>query len=150
MKLVYFLKKLRNEQVTVELKNGTTVWGTLQNVSPQMNATLTNVKLSLPKGSSNTAGSSALAGMYLSDGQISANASSDGSANAAASLQYINIRGNTIRQIILPDSLNLDALLVDDEQWRRLKRSGRVTNESNKKRRADFVANPSKRIRRGV
>lgn len=150
MKLVYFLKKLRNEQVTVELKNGTTVWGTLQSVSPQMNATLTDVKLSLPRSSNNAASSSALAGMYLSNGQVSDGSGSDGSATTTASLQYINIRGNTIRQIILPDSLNLDALLVDDEQWRRLKRTGKVTSEGNKKRRADFVSNPSKRIRRGV
>ncbi|QLL34379.1 hypothetical protein HG536_0G02400 [Torulaspora globosa] len=150
MKLVYFLKKLRNEQVTVELKNGTTVWGTLQNVSPQMNATLTNVKLSLARSASSTAGSSALAGMYLSDSQLSLGSSSDGSVRPTASLQYINIRGNTIRQIILPDSLNLDALLVDEEQWRRLKRTDRITSESSKKRRADFVSNPVKRIRRGV
>ena len=29
-------------------------------------------------------------------------------------LEQISIRGNTIRLIVLPDTLNLDALLVDD------------------------------------
>ena len=32
------------------------------------------------------------------------------------SLDYINIRGNTIRFYILPDSLPLDTLLIDDAQ----------------------------------
>ncbi|CCE92069.1 mRNA splicing protein SMD1 TDEL_0D04850 [Torulaspora delbrueckii] len=150
MKLVYFLKKLRNEQVTVELKNGTTVWGTLQTVSPQMNVTLTDVQLSLPRSTFNNAGSNALAGVYLADGQTSTNSAGGGMAKTTTSLQYINIRGNTIRQIILPDSLNLDALLVDEDQLKKLRRSGKITNDSNKKRRADFVSNPSKRIRRGI
>jgi small nuclear ribonucleoprotein D1 len=30
------------------------------------------------------------------------------------SLEYINIRGNNIRYYILPDSLPLDTLLIDD------------------------------------
>ncbi|CAR26256.1 hypothetical protein ZYGR_0H00640 [Zygosaccharomyces rouxii] len=141
MKLVNFLKKLRNEQVTVELKNGTTVWGTLQTVSPQMNATLTDVRLSLPRSTSN---SSTLASVYLSDGSLSQNEPS------TTSLQYINIRGSTIRQIILPDSLNIDSLLVDERQLNKLRRAGKVSNDSNKKRRADFGENTNKRIRRGV
>ncbi|KAH9200198.1 hypothetical protein LQ764DRAFT_225101 [Zygosaccharomyces rouxii] len=116
MKLVNFLKKLRNEQVTVELKNGTTVWGTLQTVSPQMNATLTDVRLSLPRSTSN---SSTLASVYLSDGSLSQNEPS------TTSLQYINIRGSTIRQIILPDSLNIDSLLVDERQLNKLRRAGK-------------------------
>lgn len=141
MKLVNFLKKLRNEQVTVELKNGTTVWGTLQTVSPQMNATLTEVKLSLPRSTSNA---NTLASIYLSDG------SPGQSASAATSLQYINIRGSTIRQIILPDSLNIDSLLVDEKQLNKLRRAGKISNDPNRKRRADFSENTNKRIRRGV
>ncbi|GAV52235.1 hypothetical protein ZYGR_0AG02260 [Zygosaccharomyces rouxii] len=141
MKLVNFLKKLRNEQVTVELKNGTTVWGTLQTVSPQMNATLTDVKLSLPRSTSN---SSTLASIYLSDGSMSQN------EPKATSLQYINIRGSTIRQIILPDSLNIDSLLVDERQLNKLRRAGKISNDPNRKRRADFGENTNKRIRRGV
>lgn len=136
-----FLKKLRNEQVTVELKNGTTVWGTLQTVSPQMNATLTDVKLSLPR---NTSNSGTLASIYLSNGSLSQN------ELTTTSLQYINIRGSTIRQIILPDSLNIDSLLVDERQLNKLRRAGKISSDSNKKRRADFGENTSKRIRRGV
>lgn len=139
MKLVHFLMKLRNEQVTVELKNGTTVWGTLQTVSPQMNATLTDVKLSLP----NKSGNSAVASIFLSGGQHNAE-------QRATSLQYINIRGNTIRQIILPDSLNLDSLLVDERHLNRLRRTGKLTNEFSKKRRMDTGAGPAKRVKRAI
>ncbi|AQZ11509.1 SMD1 (YGR074W) [Zygosaccharomyces parabailii] len=140
MKLVNFLKKLRNEQVTIELKNGTTVWGTLQTVSPQMNATLTDVKLSLPRSVSN---SSTLASIHLSEGTPIPNETS-------TSLQYINIRGSTIRQIILPDSLNIDSLLVDERELNRLRRAGKVSNDPSKKRRGEFGENSNKRIRRGV
>ncbi|SCV03435.1 LAMI_0H08130g1_1 [Lachancea mirantina] len=139
MKLVHFLMKLRNEQVSVELKNGTTVWGTLQTVSPQMNATLTDVKLSLP----NKAGNSAMAGMYLVGGQ-------QNEERGTTSLQYINIRGNTIRQIILPNSLNLDSLLVDERQLNRLRRSGKLGDDSNRKRRLDHNGNSTKRVKRAI
>ncbi|CUS21616.1 LAQU0S03e06700g1_1 [Lachancea quebecensis] len=139
MKLVHFLMKLRNEQVTIELKNGTTVWGTLQTVSPQMNATLTDVKLSLPGKS----GNSAVASVFLSGGQRNPE-------QKTTSLQYINIRGNTIRQIILPDSLNLDTLLVDERHLNRLRRAGKVTNDHNKKRRMDSNGGPVKRPKRAL
>lgn len=135
MKLVNFLKKLRNEQVTVELKNGTTVWGTLQSVSPQMNATLTDVKLTLPNTHANA---QAMAGIYLTGNE------------STATLQYINIRGNTIRQIILPDSLNLDNLLIDEGQLNRLRRAGKVADDDSKKRRRDFDGQTTKRVRRGI
>lgn len=148
MKLVGFLKKLRHEQVTVELKNGTTVWGTLQNVSPQMNVSLTDVRLSLPRQGKNVVGGpSALASLYLS-GQTATPAT--GNEEPSVSLQYINIRGNTLRQIILPDSLNLDALLVDEEQLNRLRRSGKVSDDASRKRKRDFAGQTSKRSRRGV
>ena len=35
-------------------------------------------------------------------------------------LDHLSIRGNTIRYYILPESLNLDALLVDDAPTRRV------------------------------
>lgn len=41
--------KLANETVTIELKNGTVVHGTITSVSPQMNTALRNVKMT-PKG----------------------------------------------------------------------------------------------------
>ncbi|OAA56599.1 small nuclear ribonucleoprotein Sm D1 [Niveomyces insectorum RCEF 264] len=83
MKLVRFLMKCANETVTVELKNGTIVHGTIASVSPQMNTALRNVKMT-PRGQD------------------------------PVSLDTMNIRGSTIRYFILPDSLPLDTLLVDD------------------------------------
>ncbi|KAG6188819.1 mRNA splicing protein smd1 [Claviceps purpurea] len=45
MKLVRFLMKCANETVTIELKNGTIVHGTISSISPQMNTALRNVKM---------------------------------------------------------------------------------------------------------
>ncbi|KAK2832062.1 mRNA splicing protein smd1 [Arthroderma sp. PD_2] len=84
MKLVRFLMKCANETVTIELKNGTILHGTIASVSPQMNTALRTVKMT-PKG------------------------------REPISLDSINIRGSTIRYYILPDSLPLDTLLVDDQ-----------------------------------
>lgn len=75
--------KLNNETVTIELKNGSVVHGTITGVDVQMNTHLKTVKLS--------------------------------SRNRdPASLDSLSIRGNNIRYFILPDSLPLDTLLVDD------------------------------------
>ncbi|KEZ44292.1 hypothetical protein SAPIO_CDS3252 [Scedosporium apiospermum] len=83
MKLVRFLMKCANETVTIELKNGTIVHGTIMSVSPQMNTALRNVRMTA-KGQD------------------------------PISLDTMNIRGSTIRYFILPDSLPLDTLLIDD------------------------------------
>ncbi|KAF2144682.1 uncharacterized protein K452DRAFT_349717 [Aplosporella prunicola CBS 121167] len=83
MKLVRFLMKCQNETVTIELKNGTIIHGTIASVSPQMNTALRTVKMT-PKG------------------------------RETLSLESINIRGSNIRYYILPDSLPLDTLLIDD------------------------------------
>ncbi|CEI64000.1 hypothetical protein FVEN_g10909 [Fusarium venenatum] len=83
MKLVRFLMKCANETVTIELKNGTIIHGTISSVSPQMNTALRNVKMTI-KG------------------------------QEPISLETMNIRGSTIRYFILPDSLPLDTLLIDD------------------------------------
>ncbi|KAF4981067.1 hypothetical protein FZEAL_3043 [Fusarium zealandicum] len=83
MKLVRFLMKCANETVTIELKNGTIVHGTISSVSPQMNTALRTVKMTA-KG------------------------------QEPISLDTMNIRGSTIRYFILPDSLPLDTLLIDD------------------------------------
>ncbi|KAL4261996.1 Small nuclear ribonucleoprotein SmD1a [Pleurotus pulmonarius] len=47
MKLVRFLMKLNNETVTIELKNGSVVHGTITGVDMQMNTHLKTVKLSM-------------------------------------------------------------------------------------------------------
>ncbi|EAQ89323.1 hypothetical protein F5144DRAFT_577551 [Chaetomium tenue] len=83
MKLVRFLMKCANETVTIELKNGTIVHGTIASVSPQMNTALRNVKMT-PRG------------------------------QEPIHLETLNVRGSTIRYFILPDSLPLDTLLIDD------------------------------------
>ncbi|KAI5778540.1 small nuclear ribonucleoprotein Sm D1 [Geopyxis carbonaria] len=83
MKLVRFLMKCQNETVTVELKNGTIVHGTILSVDVKMNTALRTVKMT-PRN------------------------------RDAIALDTINIRGSTIRYFILPDSLPLDTLLIDD------------------------------------
>ncbi|GAM20987.1 hypothetical protein SAMD00019534_041620 [Acytostelium subglobosum LB1] len=83
MKLVRFLMKLHNETVTIELKNGTIVHGTISGVDVSMNTHLKTVKLTL-KGKN------------------------------PINLDTLSIRGNNIRYYILPESLNLGTLLVDD------------------------------------
>ena len=75
--------KLANETVTIELKNGTVVQGTIQGVDISMNTYLKNVKMTT-RGKNPT------------------------------KLEFLSIRGNNIRYYILPDSINLDSLLVDD------------------------------------
>mmetsp|Transcript_1208 Transcript_1208/g.1223 ORF Transcript_1208/g.1223 Transcript_1208/m.1223 type:complete len:123 (+) Transcript_1208:25-393(+) len=83
MKLVRFLMKLNNESVTIELKNGTVVQGTITGVDVSMNTYLRNVKATI-KGKN------------------------------PVQHDFLSIRGNNIRYYILPDSLNLDTLLIDD------------------------------------
>jgi len=75
--------KCQNETVTVELKNGTLVYGTITSVSPVMNVAMKTVRLTQKN-------------------------------RDQVQLDSINIRGSTIRYIILPDSLPLDTLLIDD------------------------------------
>mmetsp|Transcript_34034 Transcript_34034/g.30823 ORF Transcript_34034/g.30823 Transcript_34034/m.30823 type:complete len:111 (-) Transcript_34034:97-429(-) len=47
MKLVKFLMKIKNESVTIELKNGSIVAGTITAVDMRMNTHLSNVKLTV-------------------------------------------------------------------------------------------------------
>jgi len=75
--------KLSKETVTIELKNGTIVHGTIVGVDVSMNTHLKTVKMTL-KGKN------------------------------PVQLDSLSIRGNNIRYVILPESLNLDTLLVDD------------------------------------
>ena len=75
--------KCNNETVTIELKNGTIVHGTIAGVDMQMNTHLKNVKMTVKN-------------------------------KDPVNLETLSIRGNNIRYYILPDSLTLDTLLVDD------------------------------------
>ncbi|KAG9303121.1 hypothetical protein G9A89_005079 [Geosiphon pyriformis] len=83
MKLVRFLMKLNNETVTIELKNGTIVHGTVTGVDMSMNTHLKLVKMTVKN-------------------------------KDPVNLESLSIRGNNIRYYILPDSLPLDTLLIDD------------------------------------
>jgi small nuclear ribonucleoprotein D1 len=75
--------KLNNETVTIELKNGTIVHGTVTGVDMLMNTHLKTVKMTLKN-------------------------------KEPVGLDSLSIRGNNIRYVILPDSLPLDTLLIDD------------------------------------
>lgn len=86
MKLVRFLMKLSNETVTLELKNGSVVHGTISGLDVHMNTHLRNVRV-VPRHSPDGVG------MHL---------------------DTLTVRGSSIRSVILPEALPLDALLVDD------------------------------------
>ena len=87
MKLVRFLMKLKNESVTIEMKNGTIVVGTvigfhinkLKGIDSRMNTHIKTVKMTA-KGKN------------------------------PVSLEHLTIRGNNIRYYLLPESLPLGFL----------------------------------------
>jgi small nuclear ribonucleoprotein D1 len=77
--------KLTGETVTIELKNGSIVYGTITGVDIAMNTHLKKVKLT-PRNSN------------------------------PQELDTLSIRGSTIRYYILPDTLNLDAVLQEEQK----------------------------------
>lgn len=85
--------KLNNESVTIELKNGTVVNGTITGVDMSMNTHLKTVRLTMRN-------------------------------RDPVPLDSLSIRGNTIRYYILPDSIPLDTLLIDDAPKAKKKKEG--------------------------
>ncbi|CAF9907075.1 MAG: mRNA splicing protein smd1 [Heterodermia speciosa] len=101
MKLVRFLMKCANETVTIELKNGTKLFSlyvklitTLTGTGTILHGTITAVSPQM---------NTALRAVKMTP-----------KGRDPISLDTINIRGSTIRYYILPDSLPLDTLLIDD------------------------------------
>lgn len=76
--------KLSHETVTIELKNGSVVHGTVAGVDVCMNTHLKSVKMIPSRGCT------------------------------PLQMDQLTIRGNNIRYVILPDALALDTLLLDD------------------------------------
>ncbi|KAJ3092893.1 Small nuclear ribonucleoprotein Sm D1 [Quaeritorhiza haematococci] len=88
--------KLNNESVTIELKNGTIVHGTITGVDMMMNTHLKTVKMTVKN-------------------------------KEPVSLDSLSVRGNNIRYYILPDSLPLDTLLIDDTPKAKTKKKEATT-----------------------
>ena len=102
MKLVRFLMKLNNESVVIELKNGTVVSGTVTgNHSPQLILFL-GVDVSM-----NT---------HLKAVKLTVK------GREAVSLDHLTIRGNNIRYFLLPESLPLETLLINDANVNKVKK----------------------------
>lgn len=75
--------KLNGETVTIELKNGTVISGTVAGVDVSMNTHLKAVKMTIR-------------------------------GKDPVNLESLSIRGSNLRYVLLPDSLPLDTLLIDD------------------------------------
>ena len=106
--------RLTNETVTIELKNGSVAQGTVSSVDASMNIHLKVVKLTRPVRGSLTP--------------------------VTSNLDSLTIRGNAIRDILLPDQLNLDTLLAFDDE---------LSHKKLGKRKVQRRAVPSIRSRRG-
>ncbi|CDR36654.1 CYFA0S01e03334g1_1 [Cyberlindnera fabianii] len=60
------------------------------------------------------------------------------------SVDFINIRGNNVRQVILPDAINLDLLLQDTSSV------STGSSGAGKKRKAEALGQSNKRVRRAL
>lgn len=80
--LVRFLMQLAGEPVTIELKNGSVVSGTIISVDPSMNTHLKAVKITVKNRN-------------------------------PQELDFLSVRGGTIRFYMLPESINVEHLLTN-------------------------------------
>ncbi|CRG96304.1 small nuclear ribonucleoprotein Sm D1, putative [Plasmodium gallinaceum] len=112
MKLVSFLMKLTNENVTIELKNGTLITGVITGVDIKMNTHMKNVKVVIK---------------HKNIGEYNVN------NKQFLSLEHVTIRGNNIRYFILSDSLPLDTLLVDDTPKQKVSKDKSFSNKERNK-----------------
>lgn len=96
MKLVRFLMKLTNEHLSVELKDGSVVNGTVTGVDNAMNIHMKAVRV-IPSPSRKRRGTAPT-----------------GDAPSAPLLETYSLRGCSVRMIILPDNLQLEHYLIDD------------------------------------
>lgn len=104
MKLVRFLMKLTHESVTIALKNGSNVSGSVTGVDMSMNTHLKSAKLTPKNGDPIPLDFITIRGELRKSNLF---------AEKPACL-FSRFSGNNIRYFILPDSLSLDTLLVDD------------------------------------
>ncbi|KAM3719848.1 putative small nuclear ribonucleoprotein Sm [Dirofilaria immitis] len=102
MLLIRFLMRLHKNVVTIELKNDTTIEGTVDSVDVAMNFHLTSVNVTLKD------------------------------EKDPIHVDAVSVRGNSIRCIIFPDNMNLDKLMIDvpQVQKKRDKTSGQVHGQN--------------------
>jgi small nuclear ribonucleoprotein D1 len=111
MKLVRFLMKLNNETVTIELKNGTIVVGTVTG------------NLSLPLNNHYLIGVDISMNTHLKAVKMTVK------GKETIALEHLTIRGNNIRYFLLPESLALETLLIDDAPKLKSKNIGQAAKK---------------------
>jgi small nuclear ribonucleoprotein (snRNP)-like protein len=125
--LLYFLTRLRGDTITAELKDGTSVTGTVQRVDNEMNIYLLNAFV---VGASATRPQSTSLETHTApvlkpwdertaepDPQVS-----DFGVQRRESAKEYRVRGSTIRYIILPETLDMESAVRGIRRYARRKR----------------------------